>query len=1005
MSLTNKLYHSVESLFAWISSAIKQNALSYCDLETADSQQVLVSKDGSLLSIIKLHGYKRFVGANEYAYLCERLSEMFQPAFSGTGHLLQFFFNYELDTVKSSLEKALTPARRTAKRLELDIDDIFDSRVKTLADFCGDESTFIVLWTTPLALEKSHLKVAHKHHANEIKKAPINLREAKSAQNIFNVLPELRNMHESFINTILEDIQHAGYYADLLEVHKALNEVRQTIDPNVTDESWSPFLPGDSIPVRMTLNSEGDAADLLWPPLDGQLMPRDAENLDLKIARIGDRIYAPVFVELFPKDIKPFYELFRRMIQSSMPWRISFFMAPSGIDITKSKSWLAQFLTFSSHYNKLLVDSHRMLKYMHERSDNPIIKLYVTLATWAPEKEMELLKERVAKLVKAVQSWGSCEVREISGDPFASTLSSALAVTNKIQATASAAPLSEAISMMPLVRPASPWLQGALLFRTPDGKIWPYQPGSNHQVSWIDIIYARSGSGKSVLLSTLNLGLCLLAGLSNLPRLAIVDIGPSSKGFISLLQGGLPKEKQKQVKYHRLTLDEKDAINPFDTQVGSRFPTQLHRSFLINFLSLLLVDNISDRPPEGMGSMLSMVVDETYKRFSDDGQPKVFVPDSDAEIQAGLTKHQIDLKSTRQTTWWQISDALFEKGEFYLALKAQRYAMPTLADTISLAHVNTIKDLFADVKTTTGEGYVESYSRIMSGVIRNYPTLTTVTHLNIEGARVVALDLDEVAKSGSASAEKQTAMMYMLARHVLAQDFFLSAEEIERFPLQYHQHHRTRLKEIMEEPKRIVFDEFHRTSNSPAVRDQVLQDMREGRKWKIHVALSSQSLRDFDKLMIEFATSIFILDSGAAMSIDATCETFGLTDTEKVALSTRVHGPTSVGSTFIAQFVTKRGMNTQLLTSTISPVELWAFNTTTEDVRIRDTLYEEIGPVATRKLLARRFPKGSATDEIEQELKRDPTTTISKVCQQYIDQLRTEFKRQQRNSSTVSREE
>jgi len=998
MSLIDGLYGNVEKIFAWISSLTGQNIFSYCDLETADSPHVLVTKRGDLISIIRLNGYKRFVGTSEYTYLCERLSEMFQPSFSTNGHFLQFFFNYELDTVKSSLEKALSAARRTAKRLDLNIDDIFDSRVETLSNFCADESVFIVLWTTPDALEKTHLKSAHKQHAQKVKKLPLKKEVLAGAQNIFNVLPELRNIHESFVNTVVEDIQHTGYYAELLEVHKALHEVRCTIDRPVTDEAWEPSLPGDMVPVRESVQQTGDISQLLWPALETQLIPREGENLDMKLARVGDYVYAPIFIELFPKDIKPFYELFRRMIQTPMPWRISFFVKPRGVDITKSKNWLAQFLTFSSHYNKLLVDAHRMLKHMHERSDNPIVKLYVCLCTWAPESKMEVLKEHSAKLMKAVQSWGSCEVREISGDPVALTVSSALACTSKIQATASAAPLSEAISMMPFVRPASPWAQGALLFRTPDGKLWPYQTGSNQQVSWIDIVYARSGSGKSVLLNTLNLGLCLLSGLSKLPRIAIVDIGPSSKGFISLLQGGLPQEKQYQARYYRLTMDQKDAINPFDTQLGSRFPTRLHRSFLINFLSLLMVDNISDSPPEGMNSMLSMIVDETYKRFTDSAQPKLFVPDSDEEIQAGINRHSISFEGKRQVTWWSVADLLFERDEHYLALKAQRYAMPTLADSISIAHVNSIKDLFADVKTSTQEGYVEAYSRIMAGVIRNYPTLTSITRLNLEGGRVVALDLDEVAKSGSAAAEKQTAMMYMLSRHILAQDFFLNAEEVERFPELYHAHHKARIKEVMEEPKRIVFDEFHRTSRSPAVRDQVLQDMREGRKWKTQVALSSQSLQDFDKLMVEFATSIFILDSGASMSVEATCETFGLTETEKVALSTRVHGPTSVGATFIAQFVTKRGINTQLLTSTISPVELWAFNTTTEDVRIRDTLYEEVGPIVARKLLAGRFPKGSATEEIEQILKRDATATINKVCQSFIDELRLEHQQQQREN-------
>ena len=146
---------------------------------------------------------------------------------------------------------------------------------------------------------------------------------------------------------------------------------------------------------------------------------------------------------------------------------------------------------------------------------------------------------------------------------------------------------------------------------------------------------------------------------------------------------------------------------------------------------------------------------------------------------------------------------------------------------------------------------------------------------------------------------------------------------------------------------------------------------------------------------IEFATSIFILDSGASISVEATCKTFGLTDTEKLALSTRVHGPSSEGATFIAQFVTKRGMNTQLLTSTISPVELWAFNTTVEDVLVRDALYKKIGPVSARRLLAERFPKGSAMDEIEMELKSDPTFTAHLVCEKFVNEIVAIHRKQQ----------
>lgn len=992
-SLVERLYNNVEAMFAWAGTLLKQSATSYCDLEAADSKYVLVNKDGSLMSIIRLDGFKRFVGGNEFAYLCERMGEIFQPVFSASGHFLQFYFSYDKAKAKDIIEETLVPARRSAKRLGLEIDDIFNSRVDTLSKFCAQEDCLLVLWTTPNALTPAHLKQAQK--AESKKQRNLGIAKIRGAQNLNQVLPEIRNMHDSFVNGVVEDLQHTGFYVDLLEVHKAVYEIRNSVDPLYTDKTWQPALAGDKLPIRLDPQAEEyDLGDLLWPPLDSQIMVREGENVDLKIARVGDLIYAPMFIELFPKDIKPFYDLFRRLLPSDVPWRIGYYVGPAGIKISQSKNMLAQFLSFSSNQNKLLVEAHRLLKQINDRSDDPVVSFSVCLATWAPESNVDLLKERASKLAKTVQSWGGCETREVSGDAFGLTLNSAVGLSRKQYSTSSATPLSDAIAMMPFVRPASPWAYGALSFRTPDGKIWPYQPGSSHQVSWIDIIYARSGSGKSVLLSTLNLGLVLSQGISKLPRISIIDIGPSSKGFISLLQEGLPEDQKHLARYYRLKMEEKDAINPFDTQIGARFPTKIHRAFLVNFISLLLVDNLEDRPYEGMSSMISMIIDETYRRFNDDGLPVVYTPHSDPQIHEAVQK--IEMAVDADTTWWQVTDALFSAGQHRLALKAQRRATPTIADTISIAHSNAIKDLFGGVSTPLGESFVAAYCRIIAGVVRNFPTLTCATRLELGDSRIIALDLDEVAKAGGGAADKQTAVMYMLARHVLAQHFFLHTDEVEKFPELYRDYHRDRVREIMEEPKRIVLDEFHRTSKSPVIRDQLLQDMREGRKWKVHVALASQSLSDFDELMMEFATSIFILDSGSSISIEQTVKAFGLSETEKIALMTRVHGPTSKGATFVAQFVTKKGLNTQLLTSTISPVELWAFNTTTEDVFIRDRLYREIGPVNARYYLAQQFPKGSALSDIESELKANPALTIAEVCDRIVRDIITVYRRNRR---------
>jgi len=120
--------------------------------------------------------------------------------------------------------------------------------------------------------------------------------------------------------------------------------------------------------------------------------------------------------------------------------------------------------------------------------------------------------------------------------------------------------------------------------------------------------------------------------------------------------------------------------------------------------------------------------------------------------------------------------------------------------------------------------------------------------------------------------------------------------------------------------------------------------------------------------MVEFATSIFIMDAGPEQAIRRSTEIFGLSETARIALKTRVHGPREGGSTFLAQFATKNGLNTQLLTNTLGPIELWAFSTTAEDARLRNKLYEKIGPKETRRFLANLFPSGSVKNLIEARL-------------------------------------
>jgi intracellular multiplication protein IcmB len=961
---SESFFEGIDTFIAWMGASLKQSTESYVDLETADSKTVLVGPDGTLFSYLQIDGISALAGAEEFDDLVKGLSNALQGAMGRPGHALQAYFSQDKQNIKKVIRDIYQPAEATAERLGLDLEDLFEERVNHLAEYCAEEKIYFVLITRPFNIPQDQLKASIKNKIKMIRetKTP----PFKNTQTVYAAIPELRDTHDAFVRSILNDLDSLHIYANLMEVHEALHAIRMTADPEFTADDWKATLPGDKVTVREINGFRGDASDLLWPSIASQVIPRDGENLDLRTVRVGDRIYSSVFIDLFPKDVRPFISLFARILPSHIPWRITFLLESEGLSTIKLKGLLAAILSFSSAQNRLISDSVNLLKYVQLNTDEAVVRLRVVATTWAPEGNLSLLRRRSSELVKAIQGWGSTDVSEVCGDPFAGFVSTMLGTTLNSSAVPAVAPLSDVITMLPITRPASPWKTGALLYRSPDGKPWPFQPGSSEQTTWIDLVYARPGSGKSVLSNALNLALCLSGGLTRLPRIAIIDIGPSSSGLISLLKEALPASQRHLVAYHRLRMTPEYSVNPFDTQLGCRYPTALERSFLVNFVTLLTTPLGADKPYDGIPDLAGMVVDELYKSLADEFNPTPYSPGVEEFIDGVL--EEIGFVRDSKSTWWEVTDALFSAGFIQESMLAQRYAMPLLADAASVCRTPAIEDLYERVTAPTGESLISAFSRMISSAVREYPVLSRVTSFDIGDARVVSLDLDEVAKSGGDAANRQTAVMYMLARYVLARHYYLVEESMGSIPEQYKEYHKERILEIREDHKRIVYDEFHRTSKSSAVRDQVIIDMREGRKWKVQIALLSQTIDDFDPVMIDFATSIYIMDAGPSQAIEKTSAIFGLSETAKIALRNRVHGPRKGGATFLAQFATKNGNNVQLLTLTLGPVELWAFSTTAEDASVRNQLYRHLGPAEARRFLAALFPGGSIAKEVESRL-------------------------------------
>lgn len=967
MSIIDPVLESVDTLLAWFSSGLATTIQSNCDIQTADGPLSLVTNDGSLCTIMRVDGVTSIIGKEEFEQIHKGLVEAFSPFMSIDGHGLQVVYTYSKDKVHELLSDNYAESRSTCKTLNLDLSDLLDERLENMARWCAYEAVYIVVWTKVASLTREQQKAAMANKTKQYKSE--NMPVFRYTQNIVAAIPDLRDSHNTNIKTVISTAKSYGLKITALDVHAAVYAIRREVDLEFTDKNWGAVLPGDKIRPKVAKSFTGDVADILWPSLLKQIFPRDAFNRTFDSVQVGNMIYAGVYIDLFPRDIQAFNALLSRTLQSSIPWRISFLLESGGLQTVRLKKALSVILSFSSAQNRLIADGIDLLSYIDLNTDDTIISLKVCATTWAPETDMALLKVRHSILARAIQGWGTCDVSQFCGDAFSGYISTVPAVSTQSVSTSTAASLSDAICMLPLFRPCSPWEKGALLFRSPDGKIWPYQPGSPIQTTCIDLFFARPGSGKSVLSNATNLALCLMGGLKRLPRISIIDIGPSSSGLISLLKEALPIEKRNLAAYHRLQMTEEYSINPFDTQLGSRDPLPAERSFLVNFIVLLTTPIGEDKPYDGLTDMIGLIVDEAYKSFKNENSPNVYTESTNPDVDAVLK--DINFVPDEKTSWWEVTDALFLAGCISEAMSAQRHAVPLLSDLASIARTNVVQDLYGKVITPTGESLITAFTRMISSSVREFPVLSRITQFDIGDAKVVSLDLDEVAKAGGVAADRQTAVMYMLARYVLTKDFYLNPAAMSSISSAYKSYHEKRATEAQEDPKRLVLDEFHRTSHSESVRNQVVVDMREGRKWRVQVALLSQSIDDFDSVMIDFATSVFILDAGPEQAIQKSKKVFGLKGSAEQALRDYVRGPSDQGATMLGQFSTKEGTTTQLITLTLGPVEIWALSTTSEDYLLRNYLYKRLGPRETRKVLARIFPTGSAAKFLLKRAQRE----------------------------------
>ncbi len=802
--MLDTLVNGIDSGLRALSETFSGLVGSYCRLETVDNG-ALVADDGSLITVLRLEGSLKHVGVSEHATIVTGLTEKLQSSLSRPGHVVQVVFEYDPEGSETRITELLQPSRRTAQNLGLHIGPLLEDWGNALKNYCALETCWLVLWTRPTVLPDSLRKAALKERDAAMAKTPT----VPGCQQVSRAVAALHDAHSGFLAGVLDAFRNADLLVYPLTAHEALRDIRICIDPEFTSREWMPLIPGDPLPLRMP-DPETSAPErlhqVIYPDFKTQLWPREGHMISRSAIRTGDRLFGPLIMTLMPQTPKPFQEFFRVLSRRGerMPYRVSFLLEHGGLNMGL-KPVLAAILSFTSSDNKRFNNAVEALQAL-DLAGVCCIKFRICFCTWAciktiPEKSAHLLlRRRMAELAKAVQGWGTSDVSEAVGDPLLGLTATLPAMMPSSPAPVTAAPLEDAIGMLPL-RSASPWKEGSLLLRTQDGKLIPFAPNSSEQAAWIDLGVAPMGGGKSVFLNALNFAFVIQAGLSRLPWVSIVDVGPSSSGLITLIKENLPPDRKHLAAYHRLRMTEEYSINPFDTPLGNRRPLPSHKAFLVNLLSLLATSLDAQAPAAKVPDMLRRAIGLAYEERADKNKPYLYHANALPDLHTLIMQESIRLHD--KPTWWEVVDALFRRGFIHEAIQAQRYAVPVMDDVATQLVQN------AGIQHNYQEELRMNVRTSIIDAVDAYPILKNPTQFDLGDAQIVSLDLDEVAPRGGDTGDRQSAVMYMLARHVLGGRFFLMPDDVKLMPEAYRAYHAERIEAIREDPKRLCYEDAH----------------------------------------------------------------------------------------------------------------------------------------------------------------------------------------------------
>jgi len=777
-----------------------------------------------------------------------------------------------------------------------------------------------------------------------------------------------------------------GFLMDMMSVRDYLKEIKKITDFGAA-ESWTPRVAENIFEdIRVPHGSKqlkGKTFDWVMPPTFGeQLFSSNVESIGLRYAVMGNRIYYSTAMSVGPTSPETFDHLVEHAVAVRVPFRLNISLTNGGLGVDQINATLAGTFPWASSTNQRIKTAQKALDDYERHAGGVVPAMFITASTWAPARgkvnaqrevsyNLKEIEERATKLNRVIQSWGGAQTTDAFSAPIEGVLGSMPAVYDKPLGNVMAPTMPDAIGMTPLFRGTTSWGQhdGNVLLRQSDGRFLHYQQTSSHQNAWVTLMVGPMGFSKSTTLNTMNLMYLINPSAeSELPFLRCLDVGPSSRAIIDIIQESLGKEHEHLAQYIRLQNTKDYQFNPFDTPLGLNRPLQSQITFLVNLVSTICYSMVSDKSVEGrLPGLVTSAINRLYKLYGPKQEggdrPREYYERANPLVAGKVREHGVHVDE--MTTWFEVRDELFEKGEVRAALIAHRKAMPILSDLISVAASEEMRADYPDI--IDGTPLLDLFSRSIREAAEMFPMLQGETKFELGQARVISLDMEDVIpKDDSPRSLWQASVAFFIGYEILTRDFFFHRDHLRSVPKLYQQFHERRVRRVETARKRFSMDERQRFSAVQAAQSQVDSLIAEGRKNKVDIMVASQLFNDHTPKSIELSSTIMILGAGnmTPQEADNIRTRFELTEDQMKTIR-RIRPPSPKGAEAFCIFKTRDGNQAHHAYLSEGSIYLWAIATEAEDRAIRRIMYQRFSTTEALQRLAKRFPGGSMKKEME----------------------------------------